>query len=121
MIQLSLAKIKINKAFSNPYIFHYIRYLFNFGFNTKHVKNFLCPEKVDMILDVGCGIGYYSKIIDETLPVTDYWWKSQAILYVILSVGSYSNPDSKASGELTFLYPNSGMTDSRTRFTVQVY
>ena len=65
MIQLSLAKIKINKAFTNPYIFHYIRYLFNFGFNTKHVKNFLCPEKVDMILDVGCGIGYYSKIIDS--------------------------------------------------------
>ena len=65
MVRLYSIKIQISKFFSHPLAFHYIRYLFNFGFNTKHVKNFLCPKKIDMIIDVGCGIGYYSKVVED--------------------------------------------------------
>ena len=55
---------RITTVFSSPFIFHYIRYLFNFGFNEKHVKKLLSPNENDMILDVGCGIGYYSNIVE---------------------------------------------------------
>ena len=87
MVRLYSVKTQISKFFSHPLAFHYIRYLFNFGFNTKHVKNFLCPEKIDMIFDVGCGIGYYSKIVEDA----NYLGFDSNARYIDFAQSRYSN------------------------------
>lgn len=62
------------------------------------------------------------KIQDHTTTATiDYKWKSSTTLIVVFSSAFYSDSDRKSHGSLKTLYPNSGHTDSRTMFTVQVY
>jgi|APSaa5957512535_1039671.scaffolds.fasta_scaffold36638_2 SAM-dependent methyltransferase len=51
------------KIFSNPFLYHYLRYLFSFGLRTKDVTSFLDSQSNDNILDIGCGIGYYSQFV----------------------------------------------------------
>ena len=61
------------KIFSNPFLYHYLRYLFSFGLRTKHVNLLLDPQSNDNILDIGCGIGYYSQFVKNAKYVgVDY-------------------------------------------------
>tara|TARA_R100000008_G_scaffold86879_1_gene82344 strand:+ start:81 stop:1199 length:1119 start_codon:yes stop_codon:yes gene_type:complete len=62
------------------------------------------------------------KVEDHTTTATiDYKWKNSTTLIVVFSSAFYNDSDRKSHGSLKNLYPNSGHTDSRTLFTVQVF
>ena len=62
------------------------------------------------------------KVEDHTTTATiDYKWTAANKLIVVFSSAFYNDSDRKSHGSLKNLYPNSGHTDSRTLFTLQVF
>jgi len=61
------------------------------------------------------------KRADGAMPVTDYKFLSSTTLLVVISAPEFQSWNRKNRGYLYQLYPSSGVIDTLTRFTVQVY
>ncbi len=55
----------IDKFFGIPFFYHYARWLFTLGIRYEPIKTFLDPKPEDSVLDIACGVGTYTKIVDD--------------------------------------------------------
>ena len=60
----------IGSAFESPLFYKYSRGLIHFGVNLEPIKKAVALHNEDRVLDVGCGTGDYSIIVDN--PKVDY-------------------------------------------------
>ena len=56
----------IENTFSNPYIYRYLRGAFYFGIRTRPIADALNLQPGDKVLDVGCGTGEYSVLVNSS-------------------------------------------------------